>query len=648
MDSAATLVLFALLTAFVGDTAASCRKVANEDMLEYFCEDGHPADLTTIPETTEKLRIIRMPLRRITADTFARFGENLWVLSCSHCEIADIDADAFRRLRNLQQLSLDSNHLNTVKATWFEGLDSLTYLDLNYNEIRDIEDGVYKNLPSLIDLRVSGNQLRCLNLDEMSHLRELKRMFLSENADFACPHAVSRFLENQGVAFEQDPEWRRLASDTIDVHVPPSYAEEDMEMVPPYRARLHPDRQPPPEESVARETDRMFYPDHSEHNRPRHRRPPTTTLRPRQEELPRVEPRFPDTRPSEPSSHQVMPYPYPMPDTPRAPPSEDIKMSEIDESSRTEHTLMYPPYPTHETTPHGSYPTPSRSRIPSVSPLPEDTRTAGTDRPSQTERILMYPPYIPTHEPMPYPSYPTSERSQVSVMGPSEDETMGESGRSSQAGNTVTYPLYGTSDDLDRESHGFIQVTRPSSANSDMVTLGTWAARDEHPADPSWTPSERNEPSRGPAGGSDRATWSTRTPYYGRDPRIMIVDESSTEVDDGLFAATTRPVERDRSQTTTTSDVHSVRPSVPDLMYSLTPDCLYQSPNCESTVILHSPQNSQKKDDVQAVRPLTTTTTTEKPLPDCQENSAPKSRPAVALVTFIIVTILGHAVVERF
>ncbi|KAG5317582.1 CHAD protein, partial [Pseudoatta argentina] len=595
MDRTVTLVLFALLTVFVGDVAASCGKVENEDMLEYVCEGGYPVDLTAVPETTEKLRIFRMPLHRITADTFSRFGGNLWVLSCSHCEITDIDADAFRRLVNLQQLSLDNNRLTTVRSSWFEGLDSLTYLNLNYNNIRDIEDGVYTNLPSLVDLRISGNRLQCLNLDEMAYLKELKRIFLSENSDFACPHAVSKFLENQGVAFEQDPEWRRLTSDIINVHVPPIYVEESeeidsAEIVPAHRERLHPSRRPPPEESEEsyRTRDKSFYPNHSETYRSRHRRPPTTTVRtttPKQQEelsLPRVESRFPDTtrRPShissESSSHQVM---------------------------------FYPP------------------RVPPVT-LSEDIRIVGTDRPPQTEGMLTYPAYIPPHEMMPYPLYPTSERSQVFVMGSSEDKAIEESGRSSQAGNIITYPLFvTTSNGLKSMPHGSIQMT---SGVSDVV----WSTDDsvEHPVYPVI---ERHEQSRRPTEGSDRVT-STKTPYYGHDPREMIVEEPSSETDDDFFISTTRPIEYDRSRTTTESDMHYVRPSPPELIAT------YYEP----TVTIHPPQQNYQNSngDPTGVRPIDTT---QEPLPKC-ENSAPKIQSAAALVTFVVVTVLGHAVVGRF
>jgi len=659
MDRVATLVLFALLTLFVGDAAASCRKMANEEMLEYFCEGGHPADLITVPETTEKLRIIRMPLRRITTDTFSRFGGNLWVLSCSHCEITDVDADAFRRLVNLQQLSLDNNRLTTVKASWFEGLNYLTYLDLNYNDIRDIEDGVYKNLPGLVDLRISGNRLRCLNLDEMSHLKELKRMFLSENSDFACPHAVSKFLENHGVAFEQDPEWKRLASDTIDVHVPPSYEEEDREIVPAYRERLHLDRKPPPEESEGpyATRDKTFYPSHSEHSR--HRRPPTTmrptTLKQQKElPLPRVEPRFPDAEsfyiPSE-LSHQVMSDPYSTSETPRAPLAEDIETSRTDERSQTEHILMYPPsmypHPTHETPPYWSYPTSEKSQSPVTSiSLSEGTRIAGTDRLPQTERMLTYPLYIPTHETI--PSYPTSERSRILVMGSSEDETTKESVRSSQESTTMHSLYVTTSVGLERTPHGSIQVTHPSSDVSDMII---WSTGDsiEHSIDsinPSWM-QERNEQSRRPAGENDRIMWSTNTPYYGHDPRKMIVEEPSSKTDDELFVATD-PVEHDRSRTTTASDVHYVRPSPPELMHSPSTDEFSQAPYKETTI--HPPlPNYQDSTRTTGVRPIQIETieTTDKPLPECPENSAPKIRPVAAL-TFIIVTVFGHAVMGRF
>jgi len=647
MDRTVTVVLFALLTAFVGDVVASCRKVENEDMVEYVCEDGHPIDLITVPETIEKLRIFRMPLYRITVDTFSKFGGNLWVLSCSHCEIMDIDADAFRRLVNLQQLSLDNNRLTTIRSSWFEGLDSLTYLDLNYNNIYDIEDGVYMNLPSLVDLRISGNRLQCLNLDEMLYLKELKRIFLSENSDFACPHAVSKFLENQGIAFEQDPEWRSVTSDTINVHVPSIHVEEgeeidSAEIVPAHRERLHPSRRPSPEESEEsyKTRDKTFYPNHSETYRSRHRRPPTTTIRttPKQAQeelpLPRVESRFPDTRPShissESSSHQVMSYPTP--ETPPAPPAEDIKMPGTDGPSRTEHTLIY--QSTHETTPYWSYSTPESTtpRVPLVT-LSENIRIVGTDRPPQMEGMLTSS-YIPPHETMSYPPlYPTTERSQVFVMGSSEDKAIEETGRSSQVGNIITYPLHVTiSDGLESMPHGSIQMT---SDFSDIVSDIDGSV--EHPVYPM-----EHEQSRRPTEGSDRVT-SMKTPYYGHDPRKMIIEEPSSETDDDIFIPTARPIEYDRSRTTTASE-HYVRPSPPELINLPSTDELYQAPY-EPTVTIHPPlQNYQNNNgELPSVRPIDTT---QEPLPKCENSSAPKIQSAAALVTFV--TVLRHAVVGRF
>lgn len=470
MDSAVVSALIILLFAHVNDVAASCREVRNDDMQEYLCEGGHPGDLATVPETTEKLRISRMPLHRITVDTFAKFGGKLWVLSCSHCEISDIEPDAFRRLVNLQQLSLDNNYLTTVKASWFQGLDYLTYLDVNYNDIHDIEDGVYQNLPALVDFRVSGNRLRCLNLDGMSHLRQLKRMFLSENPEFACPHAISEFLQNQHVTFERDPEWDRLAHDAIKVHIPPIHVTEEKEgeeamdriSVPVHRERLHPDRQPPyqPEAPVVPPLagDRVFHP--AEHYG-RRRRPMTTTtttsttIRPimLQSHIPRVEP-IPlpgDAR----TSHQIPPeqpqssrpmgfYPYLISGTPRVPlpqglPLEDARMSAGDDRPPlTEDTSMYPSHvPMQTTSSYPSYVTSSEmSQPPSIG-----------SRPSPEEMKLMTDDL---HQPPFNEATPTMQPPLLDHRGDDDDDddeknpttVMKTTDRISPAEHTLTYPAY--------------------------------------------------------------------------------------------------------------------------------------------------------------------------------------------------------------
>lgn len=238
------LLLLTVLCASVGGVQGECRHVKNDDMIEYSCVGGQLSDLDSLPKSTGKLRITNMAISRITAKTFSRFGSELWVLGCSHCGVVDIEPGAFQRLSNLQQLSLDNNRLITVRETWFRGLDSLTYLDLNYNNVEYIEDGVYKNLPSLVDLRLSGNRLECLNLEAMSHLKDLKRMFLTENAEFKCPNAVSTFLENHGVSFERDAEWSQVPYDLVSANGSIEYDDEyeditSVSPLPTYRERLH-------------------------------------------------------------------------------------------------------------------------------------------------------------------------------------------------------------------------------------------------------------------------------------------------------------------------------------------------------------------------------------------------------------------------
>ncbi|CAL7937555.1 unnamed protein product [Xylocopa violacea] len=249
MGAIVELFLFVVLCASAGGVQGACRNVENDDMIEYYCIGGQISDLNDLPASTGKIKIENMPIRRITAETFSMFGADLWVLICSHCNTMDIEPGAFQHLNNLQQLTLTNNRLTTVRESWFKGLDSLTFLDLNYNSIESIEYGVFKNLPSLVDLRLSGNRLECLNIEDMYHLKELKRIFLTENSHFKCPNAVSNFLESRGVNIEKDPEWDRLKTDLISSDVQYEYDTYDEETtteepttppLPAYRERLRP------------------------------------------------------------------------------------------------------------------------------------------------------------------------------------------------------------------------------------------------------------------------------------------------------------------------------------------------------------------------------------------------------------------------
>ncbi|KAK2579385.1 hypothetical protein KPH14_003249 [Odynerus spinipes] len=246
MDSVIVIGLTVLTVCMsVGGAAGACVHVKNDDMLEYSCVGGNTVDLNTIPATVEKIRISNMHVPIITTDMFSRFGPTLWVLSCSHCDITDIEPNAFRSLVNLQQLSLDNNRLTTVKASWFEGFEYLTYLDLNYNQITKIEDGVFENLPSLVDFRLSGNRFECLNTQAMDNLQNLKRMFLSENPEFKCPNAISKFLDDREVSFDRDPEWKDIDEVSVGEVVPTDTTMVDerrttyWSTTPPYRERLH-------------------------------------------------------------------------------------------------------------------------------------------------------------------------------------------------------------------------------------------------------------------------------------------------------------------------------------------------------------------------------------------------------------------------
>jgi len=679
MDSAVILVLLTLLMAFVNDATASCKEIANDDILEYFCEDSHPTDLNSLPFETEKLRINRMPLRRITTDTFSRFNKNLLVLGCLHCEIIEIDADAFQNLVNLQQLSLGSNYLTSVKASWFKNLNYLTYLDLSYNHIRDIEDDVYKNLPSLVDFRISGNQLRCLNLDEMSHLNELKRIFLSENADFACPHAVSRFLENRGVVFEQDPEWRKLVDDTIHVYVPPNYVEEDRRTTyptypiePPYREKPQPNK-PFSEETRVHDitsTKNGIFSSRSEHYN-YNKRPTTTTMRPKNKiSLPYVEQfPYPDPAisnvPMESSLHQEMHYPYSTMETSQVSPIEmessleNIRMAETDKSS--ERTL--PPYismhQSHPVThPYPIHPVTEDMQIIGSKSFTENEVAANSDRSLQMETIVTYPRY------------------NIPVTIPYDQERM------SYESNEITYPSFNdfdTSTSRISTDHLYQNMDKSTEVPSEHSDIPFWMQDkkryDEESFRFSTDSSNHHEPSTdAPNKHSNTPFWiqdkkhyeeflrfttdssnhyeplsSTNIPDFQTTYRVQdqhkILDKGSNT--DDLFITTER-VETDASQTMISNNVY-VRPSLPsfpEIMYSPSTDQFYHQYS-KDKVTLHPPLPSSENigEDTRKTIYFSPLTTTDKPYPD---NSALRLRPDIILMMSIIITVFGHIIIGRF
>lgn len=209
------LSFFALLPVVISSAEGACFHVDTRDLMEYSCTGGYVTDLNGIPEGVERLKISRMRIPIITPHTFSRFSESLLVLKCSECEISEIEANAFGSMTYLQQLSLDNNRLSSVKASWIEGLRDLNYLDLTYNQIEEIEDDAYQYLGEVTDLRLSGNRLKCLNLDAMSQMANLKRIFLNDNPQFQCPNAVVKFLEDRNVTFQEDESWKDIRNDMV-------------------------------------------------------------------------------------------------------------------------------------------------------------------------------------------------------------------------------------------------------------------------------------------------------------------------------------------------------------------------------------------------------------------------------------------------
>ena len=250
------LVFFIFPVILINSVSGKCFLDTRKELLTYACTGGYVADLNGIPNEVEQLHISRMQIPIITPHTFSRFRESLLVLKCSECEISDIEPNSFSHLPYLQQLSLDNNKLTSVKASWLEGIKDLTFLDLTYNQIEEIEDEAFEYLTEVTDLRLSGNRLKCLNINALARMEHLSRIFLSENPNFQCPNALSKYLEDRQVAFQKDENWNAITQDLVsaigtddkdwrtrrpNVHLTTT--------TPAYRERLTDTRRPPTTES---------------------------------------------------------------------------------------------------------------------------------------------------------------------------------------------------------------------------------------------------------------------------------------------------------------------------------------------------------------------------------------------------------------
>lgn len=149
----------------------------------YTCKGGSVIDLQDIPEDDYITIIVieDMPLGSLNNSMFKRFAGHLVALTCTNCQLTNIDDDTFVGLKNLRYLSLPRNNLTKVKTAWFNDTVYLKTLEFTGNRINDIENNAFSKLDILTSIDLRHNNLTRLKAEWFAHLVGVNIVSLQAN-----------------------------------------------------------------------------------------------------------------------------------------------------------------------------------------------------------------------------------------------------------------------------------------------------------------------------------------------------------------------------------------------------------------------------------------------------------------------------------
>ncbi|KAG8445591.1 hypothetical protein GDO86_010388 [Hymenochirus boettgeri] len=114
-------------------------------------------------------------------DTVPSVSPQTAILDLRFNRIKEIQAGAFKHLKNLNTLLLNNNQIKRIPSEAFKDLENLKYLYLYKNEIQSIDRQAFKGLASLEQLYLHFNHIETLEPDVFNHLPKLERLFLHNN-----------------------------------------------------------------------------------------------------------------------------------------------------------------------------------------------------------------------------------------------------------------------------------------------------------------------------------------------------------------------------------------------------------------------------------------------------------------------------------
>ncbi|XP_004934882.2 leucine-rich repeat-containing G-protein coupled receptor 6 isoform X2 [Gallus gallus] len=130
-------------------------------------------------------------------------------LDLSMNNISQLQPNAFRRLRFLEELRLSGNQISSIPGEAFSGLYSLKILMLQNNQLSRIPAEALRDLPNLQSLRLDANLISVVPEESFEGLQSLRHLWLDDNALTEIPvRALNRLPALQAMTLALNQIWR--------------------------------------------------------------------------------------------------------------------------------------------------------------------------------------------------------------------------------------------------------------------------------------------------------------------------------------------------------------------------------------------------------------------------------------------------------
>jgi Leucine-rich repeat (LRR) protein len=132
------------------------------------------------PETLTIIHMNDNRIKSIPANTFILL-KNLLELHLHRNEIESIYKASFKGLFALKELYLNQNKIKMLAANTFVELQALEKLNLRRNEIDKLDETTFNGLGGLKELGISENKIKAIPLNTFHQLKQLESLWIDEH-----------------------------------------------------------------------------------------------------------------------------------------------------------------------------------------------------------------------------------------------------------------------------------------------------------------------------------------------------------------------------------------------------------------------------------------------------------------------------------